>query len=153
WHLQFDATGTRLGTQLDQGRPLWLEWQPALVQRTWRSPAQLDLNESLAFSTDGSRLASLTGYGPVVWDVVSGKIILQIRLEGTRALAFSAKNTRLICLTDNALVSIELPEHAEKITPEPTPLLAGKPLKGFDQISNGLMAIGDGPAFAVHLLG
>jgi eukaryotic-like serine/threonine-protein kinase len=151
WHLQFDATGTRLGSQLDQGRPLWLEWQPPLVQRTWRSPAQLDLNESLAFSSDGRRLASLTGEGPVVWDVATGKIFARLKVQGTRAITFDSENSRLLCLTDKALFAIALPEEPGQTISEPRRLLEGKNLRGLTRSVDGRVALGDEAGSLVHL--
>jgi serine/threonine protein kinase/WD40 repeat protein len=152
WHLQFNPTGTRLGSLLDRKRPLWLEWQPPLVQRAWRSPGQLDINESLAFSPDGGRLASLTGDGPVVREVATGNIVVRIALQHTRSLAFDAQG-QLLCLTDTALLAVELPKHAGPNLSVPHRLLAGKNLKGLDQAEDGSIAVGDLAGAAVHLPG
>jgi WD40 repeat protein len=153
WHLQFDAAGMRLGSQLDQGRPLWLQWQPPLAQRTWRSPGQLDENEALAFSGDGRWLATLTGGGLVVWEMASGKIITEVTLNKTRAVAFDPPGHQLFCLTDKALFSVALPPRPGQAFSAPRHLLDGGKLTGLEGVADGRIAVGDMAASLVHLLG
>ncbi len=153
WHLQFDESGTQLGSQLDQGRPLSLKWRPPIAQRTWHSRAQLDINESLAFSRDGRWLASLTGGGPIVREVATGKIIARVPLEKTRAVAFDSRNDQLLCLTDTALFEADLQEKPEQLIFRPRRLLEGKKLRGLTQTADGQLAVGDETGSIVHLLG
>ena len=149
WQLVFDASGTRLGSQLDRGCPLWLQWQPPLAQTTWRSPAQLDVNECVVFSADGRWLASLTGEGPVIWQVANGKIAARLKLPRTRVVEFDPQNQQLLCLTDEALFAIGLSEDSGRPISAPHRLLEGKNFKGFAHAMDGHIAVGD---FATSLL-
>ena len=141
WHLQFDAASTRLGSQLEQGRPLWLEWLPPLVQTTWHSPRQLNENERVSYNRDGSRLASLIGGGIVIWDSSSGKMMTQVPLPDSHDVAFGPQN-RLYGMSSKALFAIDLSKtnFAENT---PVLVLAGKNLRSLAVAGNGAIAVAD----------
>ena len=152
WHLQFDAAGTRLGSQLDHGCPLWLERLPPLAQTTWHSPEQLDQNERVVFSNDGQRLASLTGEGPVVWDLATGKIVARVKLPRARAVDFDPQSRRLFCLTDDSLFAVELSEKFGEQTPATNRVFSGGNLKNLAVAGDGAIAAADFGSSSVHLL-
>jgi WD40 repeat protein len=143
WHLQFDASGACLGTLLDQGRPLWLEWQAPVVQTTWRSPGQLDQNERISFSRDGRRLASLIGGGVVLWDLASGKFLKEINLPEVRSVEFGPDPNQLYCITGTSLFSVDLSLHIEKKDIIPHRLLTADNLKGLAVANNGTIALAE----------
>jgi len=151
WHLHFDPTGLKLGTLLDAGRPLWLEWLPPVVLQTWRASSPAANSQSLSYSLDGHWLVSLTVDGPVIWDTSTGRQSAILPMPEITSVFFGAGG-RLLCHTGSKLEEWEFnhgwnaPPTARRV------LIEGKQFGGAAESLRGHVAVTDFGLSAVHVL-
>ena len=151
WHLHFDRTGLKIGTLLDTGHPLWLEWLPPVVQKTWRASSPAANSQSLSYSRDGHWLVSLTVDGPVIWDTSTGRPAAILPMPEIAAVFFG-DGERLLCHIGSKLEELEFKQGWNAPPTDRRVLLEGKRLGGAAESSRGHVAVADFGLSVVHLL-
>ena len=151
WHLHFDPTGLKIGTLLDAGRPLWLEWLPPVVQRTWRASSPAANSQALSYSRDGHWLVSLTADGPAIWDTSTGRQAAILPKPEINAAFFSGEG-QLLCHIGSKLEELEFNEGWNAPPTARRILIEGNRLAGAAESSRGHVAAADFGLSAVHFL-
>lgn len=106
WHLHFDAAGLRLGSLLEERRPLWLEWSPAPIRRELFSPGDPFIYQRLEFSPDGRWLASLNLTEVLLWTTRNWQVSARLPLARAELGPFDSAGQYLIVVQSNQLFRV-----------------------------------------------
>lgn len=106
WHLHFDVVGRRLGSLLDDRRPLWLEWSPSPVRRELFSPGDPFIHQRIEFRADGRWLASLNADEVLLWDANSWEVGARLNLPRAELGPFETGGRSLLVVQSNQLFRV-----------------------------------------------
>lgn len=140
WHLHFDSAGRRLGSLLDDRRPLWLEWSPSSFRRELFSPGDPFIYQRLEFSADGRWFASLNADEVLLWDANSWEVQARLALPRAELGPFETGGQSLLVVQSNQLFRVAVTDAG---LGRPELLFAAGRLAAPTQSPNGTIAVPD----------